>query len=259
MTKELCAAILAHAEFAEQEICKPHAEVCIDGSETEKALEELFDKAFPQGSFKTDFGQQVLEAVVAFIDDPSETTLAHKAVELLDNSVMTVESSHGTFKVHQLTGTIIEKDLDGEYENVVRFDVAEYRKWTDSEGATPDADILCIGYWFLDGNTERYEAPEADYRRECRVQPEDLPFTEPSVSGLEETLKSYEDYCDRLAEALENDDDTAKIYFEVGELAEDLYTALCSLVRGAQPEDQPFSAWGSSGTVELRPIFDEEK
>ena len=148
MTKELCAAILAHAEFAEQEICKPHAEVCIDGSETEKALEELFDKAFPQGSFKTDFGQQVLEAVVAFIDDPSETTLAHKAVELLDNSVMTVESSHGTFKVHQLTGTIIEKDLDGEYENVVRFDVAEYRKWTESEGPPPmlTSSVSAIGF-----------------------------------------------------------------------------------------------------------------
>ena len=49
------------------------------------------------------------------------------------------------------------------------------------------------------------------------------------IGEAHQVIMNYEEWGDKLREAEENDGDTAKIYFDVGDLAEELYVSLTNL------------------------------
>ena len=80
-----------------------------------------------------------------------------------------VTGSHGTLHI-DADGNIIMRDCDGEpeYDNIEKFDVAEYLEWAkkvepiiDRDVSGDDLDILEIGYWLKDGT---YEEASEEFR-----------------------------------------------------------------------------------------------
>lgn len=84
-----------------------------------------------------------------------------------------INGSNGTITAEEATGKVINTD-DGtrnpaaEYENILQFDVAEYRRHYSllPSAALHAVDILCIGYWYEDwvDGSEKYEEPVHEYR-----------------------------------------------------------------------------------------------
>jgi hypothetical protein len=82
-----------------------------------------------------------------------------------------VTGNYGTLYADKATGLVTcyvgdgcdSNDAEGTagYENIVRFDVDEYRK---HYGEVQDTDILLIGFWYTEGGVEKYAEPEHDYR-----------------------------------------------------------------------------------------------
>lgn len=82
-----------------------------------------------------------------------------------------VGGSHGELEVSVSSGYVLGCDLiaeqDGEYMDIVRFDIWEYAKEYPNETlGGSHVDILDIGYWMIDGT---YEPPREDWRNDYRL------------------------------------------------------------------------------------------
>ena len=78
----------------------------------------------------------------------------------------TVYSSHGEISVNK-AGYVIESNIGGEYEHIIRFDLVEHANWwaikTGSKSELLDEyDILDLGSW---DNSGRYYQPDFSFRR----------------------------------------------------------------------------------------------
>jgi hypothetical protein len=76
--------------------------------------------------------------------------------------------SHGAFSIND-DGSRTEEPLPEDYNDIIRFDVKEYKEWVEKHklGDSDTLDILVIGYWYKgkDG-VEKYNPAEEDYRKQ---------------------------------------------------------------------------------------------
>jgi hypothetical protein len=87
----------------------------------------------------------------------------------------TVNSSCGTFQIDPDTGEVLafnQSHPDGYlYNQITRFDVAEYRAFYQGEPAAATSyDILDLGYWYGSGTPSSYEPPDMYWRKEFAVE-----------------------------------------------------------------------------------------
>lgn len=84
-----------------------------------------------------------------------------------------VHSSHGDITINLDTGDVISHNNNGNYTDVVRFDLQEYFQHYSGEeqNQVNEFDILDLGYWFRDDKLALvYEAPDHQWRQEILEQ-----------------------------------------------------------------------------------------
>jgi hypothetical protein len=82
-------------------------------------------------------------------------------------SKIQIFGSYGNFEIDAETGVPTGHSGIPQYNDITKFDVVEYREWAkkNSIKSSDHADILSIGFWYVEDGAAKYEEPDAEYRK----------------------------------------------------------------------------------------------